>query len=113
MEKVGEFIQQYNDLLGTAFPCGEIFRSDGLFSHINKRHPDCAKHYQDIGDIIRNPDYIGASDDGVEFIKKIDEYLLVAVKIDSKDGYLYVATLYELTEGKVLRRTSSGKYKKV
>ena len=116
LKKVGVYLQKYNDLLGINLPCGDIFQSDGLFQHVLSHHPDDAEFFLKIPEIIASPDYIGTDPNdpnGVEFIKKVDPYLLVAIRLDQKAGYLYVASLYNQTEAKLLRRINSGRYKKL
>jgi len=81
--------------------------------HISRRHPDCVRYYADIPDIIADPDYIGkdpTKPDSIEIIKKLDEYVQVAINLDKKDNYLYVASLYCQTQAKVSRRIESGRY---
>lgn len=116
LEVVGTHKKEYNDALHLNLPVSEIYRSKGLMQHVQKRHPECAQYYLRIPEIIESPDYIGTDikkPNSMEFIKYIDEYLLVAVTLDKKDNYLYVSSLYEQTEDKVQRRVHSGRYRKV
>lgn len=116
MKVVGLHSDTYNRLLGLSLPVSNIYQSPGLFKHIAKRHPDCLKYYSNIPDILASPDYIGCDRkkaDSIEFVKKLDEYLLVAVTLDVHGNYLYVSSMYDQTLDKVQRRIHSGRYIKV
>lgn len=49
---------------------------------------------------------------GIEFIKKIDDNILVATELDIKDGYLYIASMYSIKQAKIDRGLNSGRLKK-
>lgn len=115
--KVGSFTEQFNKILGTDMEQLEIFRSKGLPAHMVKRkHYKCLKYIDYIPDIISNPDYIGInpneSDDSIEIVKKYDDNVLLGIKLDSDGKYLYVSTMFDVQESKVLRRLHSGRLKK-
>lgn len=110
--KVGRYKQIYNELLNISLPPDDIFRSEGLFVHIKKRHPGCMKYTHYIKDIIKDPDYIGTNPkepDSIEMIKTFNKNIIIAIKLDRKKNYLYVATLYEITDSKIQRQLQSGR----
>ena len=112
---VGKYKAAYNKTLNIALPCADIFRSDGLYKHVQKRHPECIKYLNKIPDMINNPDYIGTNakeNNSIEFVKCYTENVLVAVKLDIKDNYLYVASCYTISSGKLQRRVNNNRLKK-
>lgn len=116
LEIVGEYREEFNTILGINIPCGPIYRSRGLATHVNDHHPDCMMYYPMIPDVIASPDYIGkdpTKPGSIELIKKVNEYLLVAITLNPKENYLYVSTLFDQTESKVKMRLNSGRYKKI
>lgn len=74
------------------------------------------KYYDNIENIINNPDYIGKNPNekevSFECVKILDDNLLVAVKLDKKRSYFYVASFYEITESKLKSMLKSGRLKK-
>ena len=115
--EVGFYNKRFNDLTSSNLPLLKIYRSKGLPAHLVKRkHFNCLKHIDDIPDIILNPDYIGINpnEDGetIELIKTIDKNILIGIKLDSDKNYLYVSTMYDVQEAKLIRRLHSGRLKK-
>lgn len=113
--EVGKYKARYNELLSLDLPCTEILQSEGLIKHIEKRHPDCVQYIEKIPEILESPDYIGTNSkepDSIEIVKQLDKNILVAIKLDKKDEHLYVASLYDINNGKVERRINSGRIKK-
>lgn len=115
--KVGSFNEQFNTILGTDIELLEIFRSKGLPAHMVKRkHYKCLKYIDYIPDIISKPDYIGInpneSENSIEIVKQYDDSVLLGIKLDSDGKYLYVSTMYDVQESKVLRRLHSGRLKR-
>ncbi|MCW1031109.1 hypothetical protein OJ933_10870 [Streptococcus anginosus] len=45
-------------------------------------------------------------------MKILDENILVAVKLDKKGDYFYIASMYEITDAKLHRNIKSGRLKK-
>lgn len=116
--EVGEFYQSLNDIIGSGLPLQKIYRSKGLPAHLIKRkHFNCLKHIDDIPDIIKNPDYIGVNPnengDTIELIKVIDKNILVGIKLNVSENYLYISTMHDIQESKLTRRLHSGRLKKV
>ena len=61
-----------------------------------------------------DPDYIGIykNDEGqtaIEFIKKAYTNLLLGVEVDEEKQYIYVTTMYPITDRKIENRIYSGK----
>lgn len=56
---VGQYNDQFNNILGIVLPCSEIFQSDGLIIHIANKHLDYVVYANKISDIINHPDFIG------------------------------------------------------
>lgn len=111
----GQYIDDFNALTGLELPCGPIYQSPGVSVHVQGHHPNCVKYLSHLSEIISAPDYIGHNQkepDSIELVKNLGENILVAVKLDKKDGYLYVASLYDISQGKIDRRLSSGRLKK-
>ncbi len=111
---VGTYPERFNQITSAELPCGEIFMSDGFAVHIRKRHPGYEKYIERIPEIISDPDYIGRNPtepDSVELVKVFDENIQLAIKLDTKNGYLYVASLYDVKQSKIDRRLAGGRLK--
>ncbi len=110
--KVGTYKDKFNTLLHLRLPVETIYMSDGLPKHIEKRHPNCTKYISQIPSIIESPDYIGVNPkepNSIELIKKFDNNIEIGIKLDTTKSYLYVATLYDITESKITKRLSAGR----
>ncbi|MGL4774418.1 MAG: PBECR2 nuclease fold domain-containing protein [Clostridium sp.] len=97
---------------------GVVYASPGVLNHIKRKHgKQLSKKVKEnlictIEKIIECPDYIGIREGEVptlELIKKIDATLLLGLKVDEEKNYIYVTTLYPITEGKINQRLYSGK----
>ena len=111
---VGVYNSLFNKLLDITLPCEKIYQSSGLYKHILNRHPDCLKYLNSIPDIINCPDYIGTNPHepaSIELVKKYDSNILIGIKLDLNENYLYVASLYEISDTKVRRRLHGGRLK--
>ncbi len=112
-----EFDDKINNILNIAIPKGtEIRCSDGLITHLQKRnHEQCIKHISNLKEIISSADYVGQGAKknlhGFELVKKLDGNILVAIQFDIKNGYLYVASLYPISNAKLTNRINSGRLK--
>lgn len=112
--QVGVYSPAFNKSLNVALPCGNIYQSNGLRKHIQHRHPDCIKYLSSIPDIINHPDYVGTNPrepNSIELVKKYDSHVLIGIKLDLDEDYLYVASLYKINDTKVKRRLHSGRLK--
>jgi len=71
---------------------------------------------ENIREILASPDYIGVNPnepDSVEYVKVYEKNILVGVKLETTEGYFYVASVYSLQESKLARRLHSGRLKKM
>ena len=115
--KVGKYNTKFNDILGLNIAELDIYRSKGLPTHMVKsKHFKALKYIDYIPDIIESPDYVGINpnEDGtesIELIKRYKDNILVGIKLDEENGYLYVSTMHDIQEGKVSRRLYSGRIK--
>jgi len=117
--QVGEYKEEYNTILNKNVNFKEIYQSNGLINHIQRRHSNCITYIDKISEIINNPDYIGTNpnerEESIELIKKFDKNILIGIKVDFDKGYLYVSTLHDVHQSKIDRRLNSGRlirYKK-
>jgi len=116
---MGKYRIEYNAILGINLESQNIYRSRGLPTHMIKRnHFKCIKYIDSIPDIVSNPDYIGINkknngEYSIDFVKKLKINVLVAVRLDNKSNYLYIATVHDIQESKLLRRLHSGRLKKL
>ncbi len=64
--------------------------------------------------IINSPDYVGynKNNNSIEYIKKIDELTLVAIRIKQK-GDLFLRSIYPISKVKLKNKIIAKEYKKV
>ena len=114
--KVGDYISRFNDLTGQKIQCGPIFQSSGLIAHIKKHHPESDTSILNrVPIIIKNPDYIGKhpkEPNSIELVKLFENHEMVCIKLDLKQNYLYVASVFEIKQSKLENRINSGRLKK-
>lgn len=74
---------------------------------------DFEKAYESIPEIIREADYVGLhpNGDSLQYIKKIDGNILVAVSLGVEEGS--VRTMYSITENKLNNYLASGRLRKM
>ena len=116
--KVGKYNLMFNDILKTNIQDLDIYMSKGLPAHMIKRkHFKCLKYLDNISEIITNPDYIGINpneqDTSIELVKKYADNVMIGIKIDTNDNYLYISTMHDIQESKIERRLHSGRLKKI
>ena len=116
--KVGKYNPKFNEVLGIKIEELEIYRSKGLPSHMVKRkHFKCLKYIDYIPDIILEPDYLGINPNEqetiIELVKKYADNVMIGIKLDTDGEYLYVSTMHDIQESKILRRLHSGRLKKI
>lgn len=118
-KRVGYLRERVAYELGIEFT-GVIYASPGVLKHIIKRHGRQFDKRTRTGilewmkKILDDPDYIGIykSDEGqtaIEFIKKAYTNLLLGVEVDEEKQYIYVTTMYPITDRKIENRIYSGK----
>lgn len=116
--KVGKYNKKLNDKLGIDIEEYDIYRSKGLPAHMIKSgHGKCLKYIDYIPDIIESPDYVGINPNengvkSVELIKRYRDNVMIGIKLDSDNEYLYVSTMHDIQEKKIERRLFSGRIKK-
>lgn len=49
----------------------------------------------------------------LEYVVQIKPNLLIAVKLDSKNGYFYVVTMHEISQSKLSQRIRNGRLQKI
>ncbi|MGG7176052.1 PBECR2 nuclease fold domain-containing protein [Clostridium paraputrificum] len=117
--KVGQINTSVAERLGFEFD-GYVYASPGVINHIKKHHgKQLTKKVKEnllkvIEDIIEYPDYIGIDRrrgklGAIEFVKKIDNMLLLGLEVDLEEEYIYVATLYPITKSKINSRLFNGR----
>lgn len=117
--KVGKYNSKFNDILGIEIAELDIYRSKGLPAHMLKsKHAKCLKYIDYIPDIIRCPDYIGVNPNekdtkSIELIKRYKDNIMVGIKLDKDNDYLYVSTMHDIQEKKIERRLFSGRIKEI
>lgn len=113
---VGNYNKAFNSYLPYDIDGCPIYQSAGLEKHIQKRHPECLKYMDKIPDIIASPDYVGINPNekgcSFELVKVLSSNVQVGIKLDSKDNYLYVATLHTITESKLKHGIANSRLKK-
>lgn len=118
-KRVGYLRQRIANELGIGFT-GVIYASPGVLKHIIKRHGrQLNKKTRDsilewMKKILEEPDYIGiykneGGQTAVEFIKRVYTNLLLGVEVDEKHEYIYVTTMYPITDKKIENKIYSGK----
>ena len=118
-KRVGYLRQKIANELGIEFT-GVIYASPGVLKHIMKRHgkqldrKTKASILDWMKKILDDPDYIGIYKNGegktaVEFIKRVYTNLLLGVEVDEEKEYIYVTTMYPITDKKIENRVYSGK----
>ncbi|MDK0890713.1 PBECR2 nuclease fold domain-containing protein [Clostridium perfringens] len=98
---------------------GTLYAAPGIIKHIMKKHKDefSDNEKSDIIEtmktVLESPDYIGEHPGkrgkSLEIIKRIDNDLLLAVEIDSENGYNYVSSMYPVTPSKINNRVNSNR----
>lgn len=118
-EPLGTVPLAIKELLGVETGAEEIrYSRENLIRHMEKRgHFDVLSHVDDLRDILTSPDFIGVNprEKGVslEYVKRYDNNVLVAIKLHQSGEFFYVPTMYALQEYKLQTRIRSGRLKKV
>ena len=74
-------------------------------------------HIPNIQHYLKNLDYVGINprEKGVslEYVVQVKPNILIAVKLDSKNGYFYVATMHKISQLKLLQRIRNRRLQKI
>lgn len=120
MLKIGRLTQDIINILDLDIvPCNIKFGYDRIEhcrQHINdfKSIKSFNNSMTHIPEIINNPDYIGfnVNNNSIEYIKKIDDLTLVAVRLKQKDD-LFLRSVYPITESKLQNGIRLGRIKEI
>jgi len=113
--KIGVLTKEVIDLLNLNRDTCDIILWEDRFKYIEKHKGDFKSeidfenHIAAIPEVIENPDYVGVHPrkNSLEFIKRIDELLIVVVRIKQK-GDLAFRTMYPLSEKQLQNYIKSG-----
>jgi len=112
---VGKYNKIFNSVLSEPLNYENIYQSEGLLIHITKRHYKCLLYIDKVSEIIECPDFIGVnpneSEASIELIKCFEDNILVGIKVDKENDYLYVSTIHDITPAKIFHRLDSGRLK--
>lgn len=117
--EVGIYKELFNQITGANLPIDKIYRSKGLSTHMIKRkHGKYLKYLNRLEEIIKNPDYIGSNPNedantSIELIKKLDDNVMIGIKLNIEENYIYVSTVHGIQESKIERRLHSGRIKEI
>lgn len=113
---VAKYDEKFNEVLEKPLHYTEIFQSEGLEIHVKKKHSNCLPYFDKISEIISEPDYLGVNpneqDVSFELVKCFEDNILIGIKLDRENDYVYVSTMYDITESKIKSKLNSGRLKK-
>lgn len=118
--KIGELTNKVIDILKLEKrPCNIKFAYDRI-AHCESHKKDFKseqsynKSMEAIPLIINNPDYVGynKNNNSIEYIKRIDELTLVAIRIKQK-GDLFLRSLYPISQIKLNNKILAKEYIKI
>lgn len=119
MENIGIITKDVKKMLSINSDVSKILIDNENFKkHLIKRnHQNMLTYVPNIQQYLKNPDYVGVNprEKGVslEYIVQVQPNILIAVKLDSKNGYFYVATMHEISQLKLSQRIRNGRLRKV
>ncbi len=112
--KITKFNTALNAVMGADFDAFDIYRSKGLLTHLmKKKHFTAAKYMDCLSDIISCPDYAGYFNGGIELVKQYKDNIFISIKVDHKRNRYYVATMFDIKQGKIEAYVKTGRLKKV
>lgn len=114
MKSIGQYTARFNQLTNQTLPIGDIYQSAGLATHVKKRHPSDVGNLAHVSSVISNPDYVGRNPNepnSIELVKVLADNVMVCVKLDAGNNYLYVASVYSITNAKLQKHIQSGRLK--
>lgn len=116
MKKIGQLTKKVIKAFELDYEVGkEILLSRKRKRHMEKHRSefnDFDGAFERIGEIIRNPDFVGRHPNGqsLEYVKRIDGNVLVAVRLSNE---LTVRTMYVISEAKLKNYIKTGRTKKM
>ena len=119
--KIGTLTKEIATLKNFKYP-GKVYAAPGVLKHIQKHKDKFSKTISNnllstMENILNDPDYVGCAPDkegtSLELIKRIGDNMLLAIQFDTIDNYIYVASLYPITEAKLDNRLNSKRIVKV
>lgn len=115
---VGVLQEKITRLLKVNLPNDNIYMAPGVRKHVKKRHEHCLKYLEFISDIVDNPDYVGinpSEPNSIELVKIFDDNILVSINLSTATemNYLYVSSLYDISNGKLKNRINSGRLREI
>lgn len=119
MENIGTITKDVKKMLSISSDVNQILiHYDNFKKHLIKRnHQNMISHIPKISQYLKNPDYVGINprEKGIslEYVVQVEPNILIAVKLDSKNGYFYVATMHEISQLKLSQRIRNGRLRKV
>ncbi len=118
---VGKITEKIANIKSFKYP-GEVYAAPGLIKHIQKHKKEFSEAISKdllgtMKSILNNPDYVGCDPSqkgtSLELIKIIDDNILIALKFDINDNYIFVASLYPVTKAKIDNRIYSNRIVKL
>ena len=119
---VGSITETIANIKNFKYP-GKVYAAPGVIKHIIKNHDDKLSEavlndlLGTMKNILNNPDYVGCDPKKIgtslELIKWIDDNILLALKFDITENYIYVASIYPVTESKIENRLYSNRIVKL
>ena len=109
---VGKYIPKFNTKTKQDLPCGIIYQSSGLVAHVAKHHPDEVYLLDMVPQIIKEPDFIGQHPKepySIELVKTVDKNVMVCIKLDQMHDYIFVASVFSISNAKLKKRIDSGR----
>lgn len=115
IKQIGSISKKVVDLLKLPFISGtEILIGPNNVEHMRNRHEkDFEKYSSEMINILANPDYVipHPKDESLQYIKVIDRYVLVVVRV-SRGGKLFARSIYTMTTEKIDKFQRKGLFDK-
>ncbi|MCB2948062.1 hypothetical protein KW809_07325 [Streptococcus suis] len=109
--------QKIKEIVGLETSATDILiHEENLEKHMLKsRHRKMIKYIPDVATILDSPDFVGQNKnvktESFEVIKVLADNVLVAVKLDKKNDYFFVASVYDITDSKLNHMKRNGRIK--
>ncbi|MBW9159495.1 PBECR3 domain-containing polyvalent protein [Clostridium tagluense] len=118
---IGTITETIANIKNFKYP-GDVYAAPGILKHIQKHSEKFSEAILNdllgtMKSILSNPDYVGCDPcevgTSLELIKQIDDNILIALQFDIRENYIYVASLYPVTESKISNRLYSNRIVKL